>query len=193
MKTLAFTFALILAGLLSAAAAQEPAKLHFDQLAGLTSRAQDVVEVDVDGKLLDLAKRVSQKATGDDAAKVRAALAGLRGIYVRVYRFDKEGQYNPSDVDEIRSQLNSPSWERLANVRSKADNRKIDVFTMFSGEKMDGVAVVMSDAKSVALVNVVGMIDIETLIELSGKMSIPKMDVDLGGSNTAKPRPDHEE
>ena len=55
---------------------------------------------------------------------------------------------------------------------------------------MDGVAVVMSDAKSVALVNVVGMIDIETLIELSGKMSIPKMNIDLSGSSK---QPDHEE
>ena len=190
MKKLSFVFILILVSLSASAAAQEPAKLHFEQLNVLGSKAHDVVEVDVDGKLLDLAKRVSQKVTGDDAAKVRAALQGLRAIYVRVYRFDKEDQYNVSDVDAIRSQLNAPGWERLANVRSKQNDQKIDVFTRFSGDKMDGVAVVMSDAKSVALVNVVGMIDIETLIELSGKMSIPKMNVDLSGSSK---QPDHEE
>jgi len=166
----------------AAAAAQEPAKLRFEQLNSLQSKARDVVEVNVDGKLLDLAKRVSQKATGDDAAQIRAALQGLRGIYVRVYRFDQTDQYNPSDIDEIRSQLNTPGWDKLANVRSKQNDQKIDVFTRFTGEKMDGIAVVISDAKSVALVNVVGMIDIETLIELSGKLSIPRMNVDLGSS-----------
>lgn len=191
MKRLSLTLTLIFAGLASSAGAQEAAKLRFEQINSLSSKAQDVVEVNVDGKLLEMAKRVSQKATGQDAEKIRAALQGLRAIYVRVYRFDKEGQYNPSDIDEIRSQLNDPRWERLANVRSKKDDRKIDVFTMFTGDKMDGVAVVMSDAKSVALVNVVGMIDIETLVDLSGKMSIPKIDVDLGGPSN-KPKKDNE-
>jgi len=190
MKKLAIIFTLITGSLAASVLGQEPAKLHFEQLNALESKARDVVEVDVDGKLLDLAKRVSQKVTGDDAEKVRAALQGLRAIYVRVYRFEKEDQYNVADVDAIRSQLANPGWERLANVRSKHNDQKIDVFTRFTGDKMDGVAVVMSDAKSVALVNVVGMIDIETLIELSGKMSIPKMNIDLSGSSK---QPDDEE
>ena len=43
---------------------------------------------------------------------------------------------------------------------------------------MSGVAVVISDSKSVALVNVIGPIDIEALVELSGKMNIPKIDIE---------------
>ena len=119
MKKLAIIFTLITGSLVASVMGQEPAKLHFEQLNALESKARDVVEVDVDGKLLDLAKRVSQKVTGDDAEKVRAALQGLRAIYVRVYRFEKEDQYNVADVDAIRSQLANPGWERLANVRSK--------------------------------------------------------------------------
>src|ERR1043165_8616736 len=183
MRKLLFAFILGLAAMAGVVSAQEPAKLHFEQLNGLVSKARDVVEVDVDGKILDLAKRVSQKVNTPDGIKVREALKDLRGIYVRVYRFENEGQYNPTDVDEIRSQLNAPGWERLANVRSKQNDQKVDVFTRFTGDRMDGIAVVMSDSKSVALVNVVGMIDIETLVELSGKMSIPKINVDLNGSS----------
>jgi hypothetical protein len=190
MKKLIFTFAIGLAALMSAvaASAQEAAKLHFEQLNGLDSKARDVVEVNIDGKLLELAKRVSQKVNDADAIKVREALKDLRAIYVRVYRFENEGQYNPSDVDQIRSQLNAPGWEKLANVRSKQNDQKVDVYTMFTGDKMDGLAVVMSDSKSVALVNVVGMIDIETLVQLSGKLSIPKINVDL---NTSPKAPSH--
>ena len=42
-----------------------------------------------------------------------------------------------------------------------------------------------SESKSIALVNVIGPIDIDLLVELSGKLNIPKIDID---TNT-KPKP----
>src|SRR6476661_5305205 len=106
------------------------------------------------------------------------AIKDLKGIYVRVYNFENENEYNVSDVDEIRAQLNAPGWERLANVRSKKNNQKVDVYTMFTGDVMSGLAVVVSESKSIALVNVIGPIDIDLLMELSGKMNIPKIDIE---------------
>jgi len=158
--------------------AQEPARLNFERLSGLETKARDVVEVNIDGKLLELAKRVTAKVNDEDAQKVGLAIAGLKGVYVRVYNFEKENEYNMADVDEIRAQLNSPGWERLANVRSKRNNQKVDVFTMFTGQIMSGIAVVISDSKTVALVNVIGPVDIETLVELSGSINIPKIDIE---------------
>jgi Domain of unknown function (DUF4252) len=155
-----------------------PARLNFDNLAGLEAKARDVVEVNVDGKLLELAKRVASKVNDPDTQRVSDAIAGLKAVYVRVYNFEKENEYNMADVDEIRAQLNAPGWERVANVRSKRNNQKVDVFTMFTGNLMSGVAVVISDARSVALVNVIGPIDIETLVELGGKLNIPKIDIE---------------
>lgn len=170
----------------------QDARLHFEKLNGLELRARDVVEVNVDGKLLDLAKRVSTKINDKDgdAQKVAHAISGLKGIYVRVYNFANENEYNMSDVDAIRSQLSSPGWEKLANVRSKKNNQKVDVYTMFAGDVMSGLAVVISELKSVALVNVIGTIDIETLMELSGKMNIPKIDVEHDSAK--KPKNDKE-
>ena len=168
----------ILASAIASAAAQEPARLRFERLSLLESKAQDVVEVNIDGKLLDLAKRVMVKVNDANAKKVGQAINGLKGIYVRVYNFEKENEYNPADIEEIRAQLRSPGWERLANVRSKRNNQKIDVFTMFTGDTMSGVAVVVSEAKSVALVNVIGPIDIDLLAEMSGKLHIPKIDIE---------------
>ena len=43
----------------TAASAQDAARLRFERLNGLETRAEEVVEVNIDGKLLDLAKRVS--------------------------------------------------------------------------------------------------------------------------------------
>ena len=175
--SLKFVIVLVAAFGTQAVAAQD-ARLHFEKLNGLETRARDVVEVSIDGKLLELAKRVTMKVKDENAKKVGEAIGGLKGIYVRVFNFEKENEYNMADVDEIRAQLNTPGWERLANVHSKRNNQKVDVYTMFTGNVMSGVAVVISSSKSVALVNVIGPIDIETLVELSGKMNIPKIDIE---------------
>lgn len=187
IHSIKFAFALLFAAGAITANAQD-ARLQFEKLNGLETRARDVVEVNIDGKLLDLAKRVTVKVNDEDAKKVAQAISGLKGIYVRVYNFENENEYNPADVDEIRTQLNAPGWEKLANVRSKKNNQKVDVYTMFTGDQMSGVAVVVSESKSIAVVNVIGMIDIETLAEMSGKLNIPKIDIERDGENKAKPR-----
>lgn len=161
-----------------AASAQEAARLRFEKLNGLETRARDVVEVNVEGKLLDLARRVMSKSKDPDAQKAAVAIRDLKAIYVRVYNFENENEYNPADIDEIRAQLNTSGWERLANVRSKRNNQKIDVYTMFTGNVMSGVAVVVSSTKSIALVNVIGPIDIDMLAELGGKLNIPDIDIE---------------
>ncbi|HEY0047702.1 MAG TPA: DUF4252 domain-containing protein [Pyrinomonadaceae bacterium] len=170
---------------ITAANAQD-ARLHFEKLNRLEDRAVDVVEVNIDGKLLDLAKRVLNKSDDPNARKAGQAIAGLKGIYVRVFNFANENEYNIADVDEIRAQLQTPGWERLVNVRSKRNNQKIDIYTMFAGEVMSGVAVVVSESKSVALINVIGPIDIDLLTEMSGKLNIPKIDIER--ENQEKPK-----
>lgn len=158
--------------------AQGDARLRFEKLNGLETRARDVVEVNIEGKVLDLARRVMMKSKDANAQKVGEAIKDLKGIYVRVYNFENENEYNIADVEEIRAQLNAPGWERLANVRSKKNNQKVDVYTMFTGDLMSGVAVVVSESKSIALVNVIGPIDIDLLVELSGKMNIPRIEIE---------------
>jgi hypothetical protein len=166
----------------------QDAHLDFNRLNGLETRARDVVEVNIDGKLLDLAKRVTLKVDDVNAKKVAQAIGGLKGIYVRAYRFENENEYNIADVDAIRSQLSSPGWERLANVRSKKNNQKVDVYTMFTGDLMSGVAVVISDSKNIAVVSMIGPIDIELLTELGGKLSIPEIDIINDKDTPAKPK-----
>ncbi len=186
-KSYSLKVMLLLFGLTVITANAQDAHLRFDRLNGLENKAQDVVEVNIDGKLLDLAKRVMVKTNDADAKKIAQAISGLKGIYVRVYNFAKENEYDIADVDEIRSQLQSPAWEKLANVRSKKNNQKVDVFTMFTGDQMSGVAIVVSDSKSIAVVNVIGPIDIDLLAEMSGKLNIPKIEIERDG-NPAKPK-----
>jgi len=189
VKDLALITAFVLLPLAASASGQD-ARLQFEKLNILESRARDVVEVNVDGKVLDLAKRVTAKVDDLEARRVAEAINGLKGIYVRVYRFQNENEYNPADIDEIRAQLNAPGWQRVANVRSKKNNQKVDVYTMFTGDMMSGVAVLVTESKSVALINIVGPIDLEMLTEISGKMSIPKIDIER---DTANEKPKEED
>ncbi len=154
------------------------ARIRFENLNYLEQKARDVVEINIDGKLLELAKRVLIKVKDQDAKKVGQAISGLEGIYVRVYNFENENEYNSADVEMLRSQLQTPGWEKLANVRSKKNNQKIDVYTMFKGDVMSGLAVVISESKSVAVVNVIGPIDIDLLAELGGKLNIPNIEIE---------------
>jgi len=57
---------------------------------------------------------------------------------------------------------------------------------------MSGVAVVISESKSIALVNVIGPIDIDLLVELSGRLNIPKIDIDHDTTSKPKPKTDKE-
>lgn len=156
----------------------QSARLQFENLNYLDSRASEIVEVNIDGKLLDLAKRVMVKVDDKNAKTVGEAIKDLEGIYVRIFKFEKDNEYNSSDIDQIRAQLQSPGWTKLANVRSKKNNQKIDVFTMFTGDTMSGLAVVISEDRSIALVNVIGPIDIDLLAELGGKLNIPKIEIE---------------
>jgi len=166
----------------------QDARLRLDRLNGLEARARDVVEVNVDGKLLDLAKRVTGKVDDPNAKKVAEAISGLKGIYVRVFNFENENEYNLADIEDIRSQLSAPGWERLANARSKKNNQKVDVYTMFTGNLMSGVAVVVSESKRIAVINVIGPIDIEALTELSGRFNIPKIEVERTAEEKPMPK-----
>ncbi len=50
--------------------AQDAARLRFEKLDGLENKARDVVEVSIDGKLLDLAKRVMVKVDDPNSKKI---------------------------------------------------------------------------------------------------------------------------
>lgn len=177
IPTAILTFLLVfLAGAFVANA--QDARLKFENLNYLQDKAEEVVEVNIDGKLLELAKRVLLKVDDKKAKAVGEAIKGLEGIYVRVFNFEKDNEYNIADVEAIRSQLQAPGWEKLANVRSKKKNQKIDIYTMFTGDMISGVAVVLSGDRSVGLVNVIGPIDIDTLVELSGRLNIPKIELE---------------
>jgi hypothetical protein len=176
-STIKSSFLVLLFVLLSAPAyAQDAARLRIDSLDRLESIAEQTIDVTLDGKVLQLAiSFLSDKKPNEK--KVKEIVAGIKGIYVKVYEFDKDNMYTSADMDVIRTQLRNPLWSRMVEVRSKKQGQVVDVYTMIEGGKINGLAVLVTEARQVAIINIVGPVDVDKLSELRGSFGIPDIEI----------------
>ena len=152
--------------------AQDPAKVDMSPLDKFAERADKVIDVTVNEQLLHLAGSFLNPKRSPDEAKIKDLIMGLKGVFVKRFEFEKEGEYTMADVESIRSQLNAPGWSHVANVRSKREGN-YDVVIMSEGSVIKGLAVLAAEAKAFTVVNIVGPIDLAKLAELEGKFGIP--------------------
>ena len=85
-----------------------------------------IKEVTLDQKLLQVAARFLSDKNPQEAA-VKELVSKLQGVYVRVYEFDKPGEYQMSDIEPIRSQINASGWTKIVGVMSRREGQKVDV------------------------------------------------------------------
>ena len=153
------TASLLVAGATMIANAQD-ARLQLDQLDALASRASRTVDVQIDAqttKLVGVRDR--------DEARLKDLRNRLKGIYIKVFTFEKEGQYAPAEVDSVVAQLRGPNWTPLVTVKSKTRENTM-VYINQAGDQINGLAVLNLEPKEIVVVNIVGPIDLSKLKEL---------------------------
>ena len=192
MKTLFQTKlgALLIATLLLGCAAiatraQTPqsSRLELSSLDHLATKASQTVEVNIDERLM----RIAAKAFSDkdaDEREIKKLIAGVKGIYVKSFEFDSDGQFTTADVDAIRAQVRGPGWTRLVNVTSKKEGN-VEVYLLMNGEEIGGLAVLSSEDRELTVVNIVGPVDLEKLAKLEGQFGVPEL-----GIEKTKPKKD---
>jgi hypothetical protein len=154
-------------------------RLQLDHLNQLEGKAANSVDVSLDGALLKLA--ISLLNSKDPKqAQIKEAISGIKGVYVKAFQFEKEGVYALTDVDSIRAQVRAPGWSKMVGVRSNKEGQNVEVYMMMTGSQIDGIAVIGADPKALVVVNMVGTIDLEKLVQLSGKFGIPDLDIHIG-------------
>lgn len=151
--------------------AQDNAKIDMSHLDKFSERADKVINVTVNEQLLRLAASFLSDKKPDEA-KIKEMILGLKGVFVKRFEFEHEGEFTLADVESIRSQLNAPGWSSVANVRSKREGN-YDVSIMSEGSIIKGLAVLAAESKAFTVVNIVGPIDLAKLAELEGKFGIP--------------------
>jgi hypothetical protein len=142
----------------------------------LEAKASEVVNVQLDGALIQLASRFLSDKDPDEA-NVKRLVGGLKGIYVKSFEFEEKGQYNPSDVEELRAQLRAPAWARIVGASSKKKGENSEVYLKTEAGQITGLAVIVTDPKELTIINIVGAIRPEDLRDLGGHMGIPKIDI----------------
>ena len=139
---------------------------------GLAERADEVVDITLDGAMLRMAAKFLSGTDAEERA-VRETINGLQGIYVRSYGFAKEGEYDRGLVDRLRSQLGS-SWQPLVTVRSRS-KENVNIFADVRGERINGLVIIAAEPREFTVVNIVGPIDLDRLSNLEGQFGIPKL------------------
>jgi hypothetical protein len=184
---------IILLGLLGiclpASALAQDAKLHISQLDKLAAKAENVVEVTLDKNLLQVAAKFLSSKNPQEAA-VKELVNKLEGVYVRVFEFDKAGEYQLSDIEPIRSQITAAAgWQKIVGVMSRREGQKVDVHLKTNSQgNIYGLAILAVEPRELVIVNIVGDIDLEKLRELEGQFGIPKLELE----KTGKSKPRHE-
>src|SRR3954470_18419531 len=119
IKTLVLvTTTFILAVAAQAQEASAVGRLRLDSLDKLAPKAEDAVNIEIDGILIKFAEGLLSNEDADERA-VKELVSGLKGVYVRSYEFKSEGQFAEADVAAVREQLRAPGWSRVMDVKSR--------------------------------------------------------------------------
>lgn len=167
-------FAIALLLLVTVASPAFAQKINLD-FPGLAERAEEVVDITLDADMLRMAAKFFGNKTADDRA-LRDMIAGLEGIYVRSYEFDRDGEYDRELVDRVRKQL-GPSWKPLVTVRSKK-KENVNILADMRGDRVFGLVIIATEPREFTVVNIVGAIDVERLAQLEGQFGIPRVTTD---------------
>ena len=100
----------------------------------------------------------------------------IAGIYIKSFEFKKEGEYSPSDLDQIRAQLKSPEWSRIVGVKDAENGENLEVWVRTVNGKVKGVAILAAEPKELTVANLVGSVDLNSLAELGGHFGLPRME-----------------
>ena len=165
---------LLLVGSAITGRAQSP-KLQIDQLDVLANKASETVDVKLDERLM---QTTAKFFSGKDDADIKDVLKGIKGIYVKSFTFDKDGEYSQIEVDSVVSQLRGSSWSKILSVKSKKDGDNVEVYLNMIGDQITGLAVLSIEPREFTVVNIVGPIDLEKLSRLEGQFGVPDLGIE---------------
>ncbi len=171
---IALTFPLL------ATAAEPTGRLDLPSFTHLQSKASEVVDVTLGTWPLALASKLME-ADDPESVEMKKVISGIKSIAIRSYEFDSDFAYSKNDVDTVRSQLASPGWTRLAQVRKHKKEQEVDVYAALDDKRITGFAIIASEPRKFTILNIVGAIDLDQIAKLQRHMDLH---VDLDDEDT---------
>jgi hypothetical protein len=144
-------------------------QLRLDHLTRLAEVATNVVDVTLDSAMLQAGGSALAGHDGDNPA-LKELLAGLKGVYVKVFEFERDGMYTDADLNAIRTQFTG-AWRRFITVKEKTES--VEILVWQEGGATGGFAILVAEPRELTVVNIVGTIDLMKLAALGGQFGIP--------------------
>ena len=136
----------------------------------LAAKAIDVTEVTLGKNMLDFAAKF-MKDKDEDEARARKLIQGLKGIYVREYTFDKEGEYSMDQIKQLRAYFETGEWSPIVHSveRRKGEaSETTDVMVKTVNGETQGMFILSAEPKELSIVLILGPINVDDLGELRG-------------------------
>lgn len=154
----------------------------FKTLDKLGLNARNKTNVTLEGDMLKLASGFL--GNDKDASSIKPLVDSLKGVYIRSYEFDKEGQYNEADLDPLRAYLKQTQWNRI--VESREDKEVSEIYLQpLANNLLGGFAIISAEPKEVTVVYISGNLKQEDIGRLSGNLGIPDIKRELNGKKSA--------
>jgi hypothetical protein len=172
----------LLFGLALPLLAQQP--FDFRTLDRLDALTDHKTKITLDPDMLQLAARFLGGDGDKDAASLKSMVGNLKGVYVRTYEFDKDGQYSAADIEPLRAYLKQGQWSKI--VESQEGKELSEVFVQpLPGDRFGGVAIISTAPRELTVVYISGVMNLSDLEKLEGNMGVPEIDL----KNAKKPPP----
>lgn len=155
---------------------KEPGYVDLEWIA-IPDDADEIKDIDLSPMLLDFAR--DARENGDDA--LVQALTMVRSLRVKAFSVDAAlDKEVAATVEKVTARLKKDQWKRLIYVKSNEET--VSVNTRYVGDKLVGLMLVVYEpGDSAAFVNVVGDLDLATLLRLAGKIDSDNLESMLEG------------
>jgi hypothetical protein len=148
----------------------------FKSLDKLDAIAKNKTKVTLDGTILGFAAGFLGNTGDKDADSVASMIKALKGVYVRTYEFDKDGQYNAADVEPFRQYLKQQQWNKIVESQEGSELSEVYIQPLPNGQ-FGGVAIVSLEPRELTVVYINGTLSMSDLQKLQGNMGIPSIDL----------------
>jgi hypothetical protein len=133
----------------------------------LAARASDVTEVTLGKSMLAFAAKVMNGKDEDDVA-TRRLIESLEGIYVREYEFEKDGEFSPGDVEQLRKYFETGEWSPVVRDRERKTGESTDVMVKLENGESHGLFILSVEPRELTIVLILGPIRMDDLGKLKG-------------------------
>lgn len=179
MKRSSIFLALVLLPLTVAAQA---ARIKMPDFSGLAAKAKESVDIELDKDMLQNAGSFMTGKVEDP--QFAEQIKDLEGIYIKVFEFEKAGQYSMNDIAAMVKQVEGGGWKKLMSVRD--GDERVEMW-MRDNSVDGGMFFVASEPKELVVINIVGKVNLETLRKLQGRMGVPNLGMGAPAAAPAAP------